>query len=320
MGLGSYIGRRLTTAVGLIFVVATLNFAILHIAPGGPEAVLLQNPRITPQARVLILKSFGLDKPLHEQYLLYLKGLLTGNWGTSYFYLQPSFDVIAQRIPATLLLMIPTLLLTISLGVLLGVFSSRKPFSLLDRAISSFAFFFYSMPAFWLGFVLLTIFALFFRVLPAGGMTSVTATTFNFFDYARHLVLPMMTLTLINVANFALLVRSSMIEVLDQNYIVTARGKGLTEQMILYRHALRNGLLPTVTMIGLFVGFILQGAMLTETVFSWPGLGLLTFDSIFRRDYPIVLSLLFIFSTMIILSNLITDIIYGFLDPRITYD
>jgi len=130
----------------------------------------------------------------------------------------------------------------------------------------------------------------------------------------------MTTLTLVNLANFSLLVRSSLIEVLDQNYIMTARGKGLPERLVFYRHALRNALLPTVTMVGLFVGFILSGAILTETVFSWPGLGLLTFDSIFRRDYPIVLSLFFMFSVMIILSNLVTDIIYGLLDPRITYD
>jgi peptide/nickel transport system permease protein len=320
LAFGSYVVKRVTVAVGLILVVATLNFAIMHLAPGGPETVLLQNPRITPKARALILKSFGLDKPLYEQYFLYVDGLVTGNWGTSYFYLQPAFDVIIEHIPATLLLMIPSVLLTVAVGILLGIVSSRKPFSILDRAISSAAFFFYAMPAFWLGFVLLTIFSLFFRVLPAGGMTSVTATTSDFFDYVRHMILPVMTLTLINVANFALLVRSSMIEVLEQNYIVTARGKGLTERMVLFRHALRNGLLPTVTVIGLFVGFILQGAMLTETVFSWPGLGLLTFDSIFRRDYPIVLSLFFIFSVMIIVSNLATDIIYGLLDPRITYE
>lgn len=318
--MGSYLARRVLVAVGLIFVVATLNFAIMHSAPGGPETVLVENPRITPQARALILKSFGLDRPLQEQYFLYVRGLLTGNWGTSYFYLEPAFNVIAGRVPATLLLMIPSLILTIVVGVIVGVLVSRKPFSPLDRAISSVAFFFYAMPAFWLGLMLLTVFSLFLALLPAGGMTSVTMTTFDFFDFLRHLILPMMTLTLINVANFALLVRSSMIDVLDQNYIMTARGKGLTERLILYRHALRNGLLPTVTMVGLFVGFILQGAMLTETVFTWPGLGLLTFDSILRRDYPIVLSLFFMFSVMIIISNLITDIIYGFLDPRIVYD
>lgn len=306
-------------AIALIVVVGTLNFAILHLAPGGPETVFL-NPRITPAARALILKTFGLDKPLHEQYLLYLQGMVTGNWGLSYFYSEPAFKVVASRIPATLLLMVPSLILTVLIGILMGILSSRKPFSLLDRFLSSFAFFFYSMPVFWLGFVLLTVFSLYLRVVPAGGMTSITATSFNILDYLWHLILPVTALTLINLANFSLLVRSSMLEVLDQNYIMTARGKGLPERLVFYRHALRNGLLPTVTMLGLFIGSILTGAILTETVFSWPGLGSLTFDSIVRRDYPIVLALFFLFSIFTIFSNLITDVIYGFLDPRITYD
>lgn len=319
MGFATYIAKRLVVAVLLIFVAATLNFAIVHLAPGGPDAVLLNNPRMSPEARASILKSFGLDKPLYEQYTLYVIGLITGNWGTSYFFLTPSYMVIAQRIPATLALMIPSLTLTIVIGIGIGVLASRKPFSFADRFLSSFSFFFYAMPAFWLGFVLLTFFSLFLGVLPASGMASVTSTKFQLADYLHHLILPMTTLTLVNLANFSLLMRSSLIEVLEQNYITTARGKGLTEHLIFYRHALRNALLPTVTMVGLFVGFILTGAILTETVFSWPGLGLLTFDSIFRRDYPIILGLFFMFSVMIIFSNLITDIIYGLLDPRITY-
>jgi len=320
LGFARYFARRLVVAVVLVFVVATLNFAIEHFAPGGPETILLNNPRLTPQARASILKSFGLDKPLQEQYFLYIQGMLTGNWGISYFYLEPAFEVITSRIPATLMLMIPALTLTIVSGIVLGILAARKPFSSLDRFLSSFAFFFYAMPAFWLGLVLLTVFSLFLRVLPAAGITSVTEAGFNFFDYLRHLLLPMTTLTLVNLANFSLLVRSSLIEVLDQNYIMTARGKGVPERLVFYRHALRNALLPTVTMVGLFIGFILTGAILTETVFSWPGLGLLTFDSIFRRDYPIVLSLFFMFSVMIIISNLVTDVVYGFLDPRITYE
>jgi peptide/nickel transport system permease protein len=296
LGFGTYILRRLTVAAVLIFVVGTLNFAIVHLAPGGPQAMLLNNPRMSPQAKEAVLRSFGLDKPLHEQYFLYITGLVTGNWGTSYFFLQPAYDVIAGRIPATLLLMVPSLILTIVIGIVLGVLAARRPYTSLDRFLSAFSFFFYAMPAFWLGFVLLTVFVLFLRALPAAGMTSITQTGFDLLDYLRHLILPMTTLTLVNIANFSLLVRASLVEVLDQNYITTARGKGLPERLVFYRHALRNGLLPTVTMVGLFVG------------------------SIFRRDYPIVLGLFFMFSTMIIASNLVTDLIYGLLDPRITYD
>ena len=319
MGLPTYVAKRALVALALVVVVGTLNFAILHLAPGGPETVFL-NPRITPAAKALILKQFGLDKPIQEQYFLYLEGMVTGNWGLSYFYSESAFKVIASRIPATLLLMVPSLILTVLVGILMGILSVRKPYSFLDRFLSSFAFFFYSMPVFWLGFILLTVFAVFVHVLPAGGMTSITSTGFDVLDYLWHLILPLTALTLINLANFSLLVRSSMIEVLDQNYIMTARGKGLSERLVFYRHALRNGLLPTVTMLGLFVGSILTGAILTETVFSWPGLGSLTYDSISRRDYPIVLALFFIFSILTIFSNLITDIVYGLLDPRITYD
>jgi peptide/nickel transport system permease protein len=319
LGLPAYVAKRALVAIALVLVVGTLNFAILHLAPGGPETIFL-NPRITPAAKALILKSFGLDKPIQEQYLLYLQGMVTGNWGLSYFYTESAFNVVASRIPATLLLMVPSLILTVLVGILMGILSVRRPYSFLDRFLSSFAFFFYSMPVFWLGFILLTFFAVTLSVLPAGGMLSVTTTGFDVVDYLRHLILPMTALTIINLASFSLLVRSSMLEVLDQNYIVTARGKGLSERLVFYRHALRNGLLPTVTMLGLFVGSILSGAILTETVFSWPGLGSLTFDSISRRDYPVVLALFFIFSILTILSNLITDIVYGILDPRITYD
>ena len=319
MGLPAYVAKRALVAIALVLVVGTLNFAILHLAPGGPETIFL-NPRITPAARALILKSFGLDRPIQEQYLLYLEGMVTGNWGLSYFYTESAFNVVASRIPATLLLMLPSLILTVLVGILMGILSVRRPYSFVDRFLSSFAFFFYSMPVFWLGFILLTFFAVTLSVLPAGGMISITTTGFDVVDYLRHLILPMTALTLINLASFSLLVRSSMLEVLDQNYIVTARGKGLSERLVFYRHALRNGLLPTVTMLGLFVGSILSGAILTETVFSWPGLGSLTFDSISRRDYPVVLALFFIFSILTILSNLITDIVYGILDPRITYD
>jgi peptide/nickel transport system permease protein len=319
LGLPSYVAKRALVAIALIIFVGTLNFAILHLAPGGPETVFL-NPRITPAAKALILKQYGLDKPIQEQYFLYLAGMVTGKWGLSYFYTEPAFDVVVARIPATLLLMVPSLILTVLIGILMGILSVRRPYTFLDRFLSSFAFFFYSMPVFWLGFILLTVFAVFLHVLPAGGMTSITATNFDVLDYLQHLILPMTTLTLINLANFSLLVRSSMIEVLDQNYIMTARGKGLSERLVFYRHALRNGLLPTVTMIGLFIGSILTGAILTETVFSWPGLGSLTYDSISRRDYPVVLALFFIFSILTIFSNLTTDIVYGLLDPRITYD
>ncbi len=319
MGLGKYLLKRSIIALLLIFFVATLNFVIVHLTPGGPATIFLLNPHISAAGRKIVLEQFGLDKPLYVQYEIYIAGMFTGNWGTSYFYNEPAFQVVAQRIPATLLLMVPSLILTILVGGLFGIIGARKPFSFVDRFLSSFAFFFYAMPAFWLGFVLLTFFVLFLHVLPAGGMTSISGGG-SVTDIFSHLFLPVVSLTLVNLANFSLLMRSSLMEVMDQNYITTAKGKGLSERLIFFRHAMRNALLPTVTMTGLFVGFLLTGAILTESVFSWPGLGLLTFDSIESRDYPIILSLFFIFSIMIIVANLITDVVYGLLDPRISYD
>ena len=281
--------------------------------------MFLNNPHISAAGKKIILAQFGLDKPLYVQYGIYIQGMFTGNWGVSYFYNEPAFNVIAQRIPATLILMVPSLLLTIAIGIVFGVLGARRPFSFTDRFLSSLSFFFYAMPAFWLGFVLLTFFVLFLHVLPASGMSSINGGG-SVSDILTHLILPMVSLTLVNIANFSLLMRSSLMEVMDQNYIVTAKGKGLSERLIFFRHAMRNALLPTVTMTGLFVGFLLTGAILTESVFSWPGLGLLTFQSILVRDYPIILSLFFIFSVMIIVANLVTDVVYGFLDPRISFD
>jgi len=319
MGLATYLVRRSIIAFGLIVLVAVINFAIIHLAPGGPGHLLASNPRITPAERAQILASLGLSRPIYAQFFTYLGGLFTGNWGVSYFYLEPAEQVIAQKVPATLLLMVPSLILTIVLGISLGILAARRPFSIFDRSLSGFSFFFYAMPAFWLGFILLTVFALDLRWLPASGITSAVGGG-SFTDILTHLLLPMVSLALVNLANFSMVMRTSLVDVLDQNYITTARGKGLPERTIFFRHALRNALLPTVTMTGLYVAFLLTGAIVTETVFTWPGLGLLTYQSIINRDYPVVLSLFFIFAVSIIVVNLITDIVYGFLDPRITYD
>jgi peptide/nickel transport system permease protein len=319
MGLGRYLVKRSIIAVLLIFLVATINFVIVHVTPGGPQEIFELNPHISQAAKEIMLTQYGLNKPLYIQYEVYIVGMFTGHWGISYFYNEPAFDVIAQRVPATLLLMVPSLILTILVGIVFGIVGARRPFSFVDRFLSSLAFFFYAMPAFWLGFVLLTFFVLFLHILPAGGMTSVTGGG-SVTDILTHMILPVFSLTLVNLANFSLLMRSSLMEVMDQNYITTAKGKGLSERLIFFRHAMRNALLPTVTMTGLFVGFLLTGAILTESVFNWPGLGLLTFNSIETRDYPIILSLFFIFSIMIIAANLVTDVVYGFLDPRITFD
>jgi peptide/nickel transport system permease protein len=296
-----------------------LNFAILHLAPGGPQGLLV-NPRSPPSVQQQVIKAYGLNKPLWVQLVSYISQTLQGNLGYSYFYHRPVLALIESRIPATLFLMGTSLILSVLISIPLGVISARRRGSKVDGSLIAFSIFGFSMPAYVLGIVLLTVFSLYLGWLPSSGIATTAVNWLDFSSLARHVALPALTLTIGSVANYALFIRGSLIDVLRQDYITVARGKGLSESRILYRHALRNGLLPAVTNIGLSIAFLLGGAVLTETVFSWPGLGLLTYNSIIDKDYPVVLGLFFIFSIVVILVNLATDIMYSFLDPRIAYD
>ncbi len=319
MGLGRYVIRRLVVGTVLIFSVLILNFLIIHAAPGGPETMFL-NPRIPPEARERIRASLGLDKPLNRQFISYVRNVLGGDLGVSYFNGQPVSKVISARIPATLLLMIPTMVIAIIIGMLLGIFAARKPFSTTDRIITAFSMGGYSMPVFWLGLLFLTFFSLRLRLFPAGGISTLGAAETSILDVMHHMFLPVTTLVIYWLAWFSLFTRASLVEVQGLPFITAARAKGLSGRTVFYRHALRNALLPVVTIIGLFAAFILAGAIVTETVYSWPGLGLLFFQSVTRRDYPVLLGLFLVTAVMVVVMNLITDIVYGILDPRITYD
>lgn len=318
MGLGRYVIRRLVVGMVLIVCVLILNFLIIHAAPGGPETMFL-NPKIPPEAREQIRASLGLDKPLSGQFISYLGSVLHGDLGVSYFNKQPVSTVISDRIPATLLLMVPSTILSIVIGMFLGIVAARKPFSKKDNIITSFSMVSYSMPVFWLGLIFLTIFTLRLGFFPAGGITTLGEDT-SILDILRHMFLPEITMIITNLAWLSIFTRASLVEVQGMPYIAAARAKGLSTNTVFYRHALRNALLPVVTLIGLFFAFILSGAIVTETVFSWPGLGLLFFQSVTRRDYPVLLGLFLVTAVMVVVVNLITDIVYGILDPRITYN
>jgi peptide/nickel transport system permease protein len=318
-GLTRYVAKRILIAIPTLLAVMALNFAIIRLAPGGPEAMLM-NPKLPPSARIQILKTYGLDKPLATQFLLYFSEvLLHGNLGTSYFYSTPVIDLIMQRLPNTLLLMGTSLILTMIIGIPLGVFSATRPNSKSDRAIVIFSNIGWAMPPMWLGLILLLVFVLYLPWFPAGGIQSIGASGYDILDRLWHLVLPSMCLSVGSIANINLFVRSSLLDVLKQEYILAARGKGLDQRTVLYRHALRNGLLPVVTNIGLSIAFMVGGALVIETIFTWPGLGLLTFEAIVHRDYPLLLGLFFILSLVVIVMNLVTDILYAILDPRISY-
>jgi peptide/nickel transport system permease protein len=313
--------RRILQAIPLILAVIVLNFFIIHLAPGDP-AEILAGEMATPEWIEKTRKDFGLDKPLFEQLLIYVGKALRGDLGYSYTFRQPVLLLIAERVPATLLLMGTALIIAVVMGIVLGVISSKKPYSLFDNFVTSASLAGYSIPIFWLGQVLMLLFVLWLPLFPVGGMTSLRQEYTGILyvaDVLRHLLLPALTLSTWYLAIIFRLTRSTMLQVLREDFIVLARSKGLDENTVFYRHALKNGLLPIVTFVGMTIGLMLGGAVLTETVFGWPGLGRLMYVSMFARDYPVLLGILIFVSTTVILSNLITDIVYALVDPRISY-
>lgn len=319
--LKTYALKRVLQAIPLIFVVIVLNFILVHAAPGDP-IFFIAGEFGDPEYYEMMRADFGLDKPIYEQLTIYVANVLRGNLGRSFFFRQPVMQVIAERIPATLLLMGTSFVLASLLGMVVGVIASSKPYSIKDNLITAGALMGYSLPVFWLAQMLLIFFALWLGIFPAQGMTSlrVNLTGIEYvLDVLRHLMLPATSLAVYHLALISRLTRASMLEVLQEDYITTAYSKGLSERRIVYRHALRNALLPVVTVMGMNLGFMIAGAVLTETVYTWPGLGRLMYDSIYTRDYPLLMGLFIVISISVIVANLVTDVVYGMLDPRIRF-
>ncbi|HKM50099.1 MAG TPA: ABC transporter permease [Candidatus Bathyarchaeia archaeon] len=321
MSSKSYIVRRLLQTIPSVLIVLMVNFCIVRFAPGDP-AQLIAGEGATEAQVALISHSLGLDKPLPEQLVTYFQGILHGDLGYSYLQGRPVWDLVMERIPNTLMLVIAALLLAIAFGVTLGVIAANKPYSLLDNAVTVISLTSYAMPAFWIAQMLLLAFAIYLPIFPAGGMTNVRNTSSGLMyvsDVAWHAILPIATLTLVYIAEQFRLTRSRMLEVLSQDYITTARAKGVKERGVLFKHALRNALLPVVTITGLRMGTFFTGAILTEFVYGWPGVGRLMFDSVFSRDYPVILGCFAFISIFVIVGSLIIDLLYAELDPRIRY-
>jgi ABC-type dipeptide/oligopeptide/nickel transport system permease component len=317
-----YILRRLIQSIPTLFGVIIINFLLIHTAPGDPISRFLGGQEASPEYIQNLRAMFGLDKPLPIQLIIYIKEVLCGNLGYSFASQQPVMKLIMERVPATLLLIFTALIFATLVGMLMGVISSRRPYSMVDNMNTFIALIGYSLPVFWLGQILLITFSLEIRIFPAQGMFSLREPTVGFsriLDVAYHLILPALALSFHYIAINSRFTRASMLEVLDQDYITTARSKGLPEKTIIYKHALRNALLPVVTLIGMNFGVAFAGAVLTETVFAWPGLGRLMLDGIYSRDYPLLMGMFIVISIMVIFSNLITDVIYSLLDPRIRY-
>ncbi len=311
-----YLASRVAQGVVLLILVSAVVFVVIHSAPGGPA--LLNQPDTDPALARELADKLGLNDPIPVQYARWLGNLLRGNLGTSYQHNDATTTLILDRIPKTLALSGIALLIAVTLAVPLGVLSAVYRYSLLDAVTTIVAFFGVSIPIFWLGIMLIILFSVELKWLPSSGMLTVGAPL-SFTDLARHLIMPSLVLSTWPLAQLTRYVRSSMVDVLTQDYIRTARGKGVAERRVLIRHGLRNGLIPVVTVLGILTPQLLSGAVVTETIFAWPGLGRLAVDSAITRDYPVMMGVTLLASSLVICSNIIVDMTYALLDPRVTY-
>ena len=315
-GLARYVVRRLIQSVGLLLLITVLSFGIMRLAPGGPTQ-FLDDPRIGPEYRAQVLESFGLNDPLPIQYLKWLGNVVRLDFGYSFIDRRPVIDKIWERIPATFQLSLASFLLGL-LGIPLGVYAALRRGRWQDQAIRLFTVFGNAVPHWWLGLMLLIFFATTVRIFPLGGMYTIGDG--SLLDRLHHLALPALIGALGGWIGFSRFIRSQMLDVLGQDYVRTAHAKGLEARAVLYGHALRNALIPIVTALGGILAGLLSGSVLFETTFSWPGLGRMSVDAAFQRDFPVLMALTVIFSVLVILGNLLADIAYGWVDPRVRYD
>ncbi|MGQ0562004.1 MAG: ABC transporter permease [Gemmatimonadota bacterium] len=327
--MGAYIIRRLLGAIPLLLGVATLIFFVLALAPGDPTAASF-NPNIPADVLEQLRKNFGLDQPIYIRYVKWLGAFLTGNFGYSFAQSRPVAQILLDAIPNTLMLCGIALALVFLFGVLTGVIQAVRQYSFMDGFLSITSLFFYSMPPFWLALMLMLIFSLTAHqhdwpiALPSTGITDVNYEFFSVGERIRdriaHLVLPVATLTLALAAGVSRYTRGQMLEVIRQDYIRTARAKGLPERTVIMKHALRNSLIPVITLLGLYLPLLFSGTVFVEVIFAWPGMGRVIVDAIFQRDYPVVMAASFMFAALVVLGSLLADILYAVVDPRIRYD
>ncbi len=316
--MGRYVLRRLIQAIPLLLGITVIAFAILKVTPGGPLAAYEANPDFSFADQQRLEHALGLDQPVPVQYVQWLIRFFAGDWGYSFATSQPVLAMIGQRLPNTLWLMTTVYLVTLLIALPIGVLTAVKQYSWFDHIATGATFAAFSMPTFWLGLLLIVTFGLTFRLLPLGGMLAPGAP-FTIGDLARHLILPVATVSLVQVGVYVRFLRASMLETTSQDYMRTARSKGLREGVVISRHALKNAAIPFVTVAALDLPELFGGALVTEQIFGWPGMGRLFYDSALRSDYPVLMGILVIGSTVVIVANLLADVVYGMLDPRIRY-
>ncbi len=341
-----YIIRRLLQAIPLLLIISTIIFVLLQ-SSGDPIATMGGRRATRPEDRARLARILGVDKPIHIQYIYWLvgndwmlvdvdgdgipetqgerKGVLRGDFGKSLVTRGvPVLEIIVERLPNTLILMIPAEIIILTLSLFIGIYSALRQYTFVDQLVTAGSFIGYSMPIFFLALASMYLFAVNFRkwgfpYLPTVGMFDPKIGK-TFSQVAIHMVLPIFSMSVVSISGYSRYVRSQMLEVISQDYIRTAYAKGLSERMVLMGHALKNAAIPIVTLIGIDIPFLLGGAVVTETIFGWPGMGRLFIDHLSRYDVPVVMGILMLISVAVVISQLLTDIVYGWLDPRIRYD
>ncbi|MFO7171434.1 MAG: ABC transporter permease [Bacillota bacterium] len=330
MPVRRYLVRRLLQIPLLLLIVSFLSFSIMHLAPGGPENIIFAgdpSAQFDPQAAERLREKWGLNDPIHVQYFRWVKNVVTGDMGRSFYYRKPVATAIAERLPNTLKLQAVVIFFTYLIAIPLGIYTAVRQYSVADYVATTFSFLGTAMPSFWVGTMLIFLVALKSKgLIPTSGIANyrITLETHGLWavlvDRARYMLLPTLTLVTGSLAGLMRYVRNSMLEVLKEDYIRTARAKGLSERVVIYRHAFRNALIPVVTLSsGILVG-LFSGSVVTEQVFAWPGLGTLSVEAVNNRDYQVVMAFLLVGAVLSIIGNLLVDIIYVFVDPRIKYD
>lgn len=315
----SYVGRRILQMVPLVFGISLVLFAVIQAAPGGPEGALLESGRfIDPDVIEAYRQRLGVDRPVPVQYVRWLTAALSGDLGISFSTTRPVSEMILERLPATLELMASAFLLAAVVAVFLGIFSAVRQYSLFDYFGTGLSFVGIAMPVFWFALILQLVFGVWLGWLPVAGTETVGASSLG--DHLLHLVLPAVVLSFRYIAGWSRYLRSSLLGVLRADYVRTARAKGLPESAVVGVHAVRNALIPLVSIMALNLAALFSGAVITETVFAWPGIGRMFVQAMFQRDYPLLMGILMMGSIMVVVFNLVADILYGILDPRIRYE
>lgn len=321
MDKANFILKKFAQLVLTLFAIATFNFLLFRILPGDPLKLIARAGKLSPEAVARLQELFGLDQSRWNQYLIYLKNIVTGEYGISITYRRPVMDIIAERMSNTLMLLFAATIIVIVVGVGLGILAAMKRGSKTDNVLIVASMVGWSLPTFWTGLIFIIIFGVYLHVLPIAGVLTPGAVYTSYgqliSDYVNHLIMPTVALVIVDMAQFFLVTRNTLVDVFTEDYILTAKGKGLSPSLTMRRHALPNAMLPIITTLALYVSLVIGGAIQVETVFSYPGMGKLMYDAVLKRDYPILEASFFLMASVTIIANFISDVLYMLIDPRV---